>query len=449
SASVQAGPGANGILSIQSHTHHHTWLDEEITSIRLMAGILAGVVGRHQAGEAIRDRDAIFARVFAAHPEGLVIFRLEDGTIIECNKGFCLIADFDSRENAIGSSLQSLSWITQPRAGESLWSRIEPVGNLEETEIQVKQGEAGALQLIVSAIPIDMANVPCGLMLLRDITKQRELEIQLRQAQKMEAVGLLAGGIAHNFNNMLTVISGFSEVLLDSVEDELRNDVKSIWEAAQRSSALTRQLLAFSRRQVLQTEIIDLGELVAEQEQMLAPLIGEDIIIQLNLSDTVMHVEVDRGQIEQVMMNLATNARDAMPNGGDLTFSTREVMLKDDLANSLGLSPDHFACIRVEDSGVGMAEEVIARAFEPFYTTKEKGAGSGLGLSTAHGIIEQSGGAISIQSELGHGTSIDVYLPLTDRAARKSNRLTAREQTLDHTETILLVEDEAEVRRLA
>ncbi|MCH2187442.1 response regulator [Myxococcota bacterium] len=296
---------------------------------------------------------------------------------------------------------------------------------------------------------IEIGEEPCLLLSMRNITRQRELEIQLRQAQKMEAVGLLAGGIAHDFNNMLTIISGFSEILYEAVDDELQQDVQSIRDAARRSSALTRQLLAFSRRQVLKPEIINLNRLISEQENLLKPLIGEDVEIRLQLEEPIHSVKVDPGQIEQVIMNLATNGRDSMPMGGQIIISTQNTTIEEPLSKEIALPAGRYVCVAVQDTGTGMSNEVIARAFEPFYTTKERGSGSGLGLSTAHGIIEQSGGALLIESRVGRGTMMRFYLPITADEYVESHRDHEISTTPDRSETILLVEDESEVRRLA
>lgn len=449
SASVRAGDWANGILSIQCHGQKHQWLEEEISSIRLMAGILAGVVGRHQAGVAVRQQDIVFSRVFEAHPEGLAIVRIEDGRVLECNEGFLRVADLSSRKEAESLSIQQLDWMSESTENESLWKRVASTGRLSNAEIEIESESGETRHLIISSTSVDVENVSCVLLIFRDMTVQRELELQFRQSQKMEAVGLLAGGIAHDFNNMLTVIGGFSEVLRDAVDDELREDVESIRDAAKRSSSLTRQLLAFSRRQVLRPEMVDLGELVAAQKPLLVPLIGEDIEIQLDLDEGVSLVRADRGQVEQVIMNLVTNARDAMPDGGELIFSIREIAIDSETGLSLQLSPGKYARVSVADNGCGMPERVLARVFEPFFTTKEKESGSGLGLSTAHGIIEQSGGAISVNSEEGSGTIVDFYLPIATDSLQTASQTRIEEEALGRSETILLVEDEDEVRRLA
>ena len=451
SAVVRVGDWASGILSVQCHSHQHRWLADEISSIQLMSGILASVVARQEAGRTIQERDASFSRVFEAHPEGLAIITCEDGRIIEANRGFLKIVGLSEHSGFYEESFDELEWkISESAQEDTIWRKIEKAEEFTDCERRVKiSRDEDYRQISFSGKAIEISNELCILLSMRDITRQRELEVQLRQAQKMEAVGLLAGGIAHDFNNMLTIISGFSEILYDSVDKDLQEDVQSIRDAAKRSSKLTRQLLAFSRRQVLKPEIVDLNRLISEQATLLKPLIGEDVKINLDLEDSLCPVKADPVQIEQVIMNLATNGRDAMPDGGQITISTRNVEMNPKSANELDLETGEFASVCVKDTGMGMSNEVISRALEPFYTTKERGAGSGLGLSTAHGIIEQSGGALSIESQPDHGTQMRFYLPASTEAYRPREREHAKSSSPIRCETILLVEDESEVRRLA
>jgi two-component system cell cycle sensor histidine kinase/response regulator CckA len=284
----------------------------------------------------------------------------------------------------------------------------------------------------------------------RDVTERRLLEEQVQQSQKMEAVGRLAGGVAHDFNNILTAIGGYSDLLLADMapDDTRRQDVEEIHRAAQRAAALTHQLLAFSRRQVMQPKVVDLNALVADIEKMLRRLIGEDILFATVLHPRAGNVRADPGQLEQVIVNLAVNARDAMPHGGRLTIETRSVELDASYrAEHPTVAPGPYVMLAVSDSGVGMSEETRARIFEPFFTTKVRGRGTGLGLATVYGIIQQSGGHIWVYSEQGRGTTMRVYLPRVDAPADKLERSSeAPPQDLRGTETILLVEDEAAVR---
>ena len=289
---------------------------------------------------------------------------------------------------------------------------------------------------------------------LRAVSLRRErvrLEEQFRQAQKMEAVGRLAGGVAHDFNNLLTVITGYSDLLLakPELQETHRTALEEIRRSAERGGALTGQLLAFSRRQPLQARSIHLNELVLHIEKLLRRLIGEDIeLVTIPAAGQDM-VEADAGRLEQVIMNLVVNARDAMPDGGKLTIETGTVQLGANFsAKQLGVKPGAYVTISVVDTGTGMDEETKSHLFEPFFTTKSPGRGTGLGLATAYGIIRQSGGAIGIYSEPGLGTTARIYLPRAEDAAAADPDSRAADQHLDGAETILLVEDEARVRKL-
>ena len=286
-----------------------------------------------------------------------------------------------------------------------------------------------------------------------ETTERRQLEAQLLQSQKMEAVGLLAGGVAHDFNNLLTVILSYSTMAIELVgpAHALRGDLEEIQLAAQRAAALTRQLLAFSRKQDLQPRVLDVNVVVRSVERMLARLIGEDIELSLSLSKDIGPVYADPGQLEQVIMNLAVNARDAMRDGGRLLIETGEQELSDsDVLRHIGVPAGTYAMLAVSDTGTGMSPQTIAQIFEPFFTTKPLGAGTGLGLSSVYGIVKQSGGDIWVYSEPGIGTTFKVYLPLMqDSAALPTRRATpANGRPAIGVETVLLVEDDAALRTL-
>jgi PAS domain S-box-containing protein len=289
------------------------------------------------------------------------------------------------------------------------------------------------------------------LVLAIDVTEQRMLEEQLRQSQKIEAVGQLAGGIAHDFNNLLTIIKGNVELALHQLPGgvPVRNDLEQVAHAASRAALLTRQLLAFSRKQVLTPAVLDLNEVVSEAQRMLRRVIGEDITFVTHLAPMVSRVTADRGQIEQVLVNLVVNARDAMPNGGILTIATADVEISVAEANARGILPGSYVSIRVKDTGLGMDDATRSRIFEPFFTTKPVGRGTGLGLATVHGVVHQSGGFVAVESSPGAGSSFTVLLPRTTHIESTKGPTILGAQMERGSETILLVEDEDEVRAVA
>jgi two-component system cell cycle sensor histidine kinase/response regulator CckA len=285
----------------------------------------------------------------------------------------------------------------------------------------------------------------------RDITERLNLEAQLRQSQKMEAIGTLAGGVAHDFNNLLTTILGYSHLLLQELVpgSELAGEVEEIRKAGERAADLTRQLLAFSRKQILQPIVLEVNSVVRDTEKMLRRLIGEDIDFTLFLDSAAGCVKADPGQLEQIIMNLVVNARDSMPRGGRLTIKTRSCEVGPAQARALaGLTPGFYVRLSIRDTGEGMDRETLSRIFEPFFTTKEKGKGTGLGLSTVYGIVKQSGGYIAADSEPGRGTSFEIYLPRVSETGATAEA-PSESAFQPGSEAILLVEDEAPVRGLA
>ena len=285
----------------------------------------------------------------------------------------------------------------------------------------------------------------------RDVTERRRLEEQYRQAQKMEAVGRLAAGVAHDFNNLLMAITGYSELLLARLgeRDPLRRYVEEVKKAGDRAASLTRQLLTFSRQQVLELRVLDLNSVVANVDKMLRRVIGEDIELVAILGADLAPVKADPGQLEQVILNLAVNSRDAMPQGGKLTIETSSVELAEASSHRHGeLSPGKYVVLAVSDSGCGMDSETQAHIFEPFFTTKEQGKGTGLGLAMVYGIVKQSGGSVWVYSEVGQGTTFKVYLPQVNEKVTAQVPRPPQPVLTRGWETILLVEDEEPVRSL-
>jgi PAS domain S-box-containing protein len=315
------------------------------------------------------------------------------------------------------------------------------------TDQDVRVGEGIANQ-VAGAI----ANAQLFTERVRAEQDKAALQDQLRQSQKMEAIGSLAGGIAHDFNNLLTVIKGYSQLSLMELKegDPLKPNIEEVQKAAERAAGLTRQLLAFSRRQVMEMRVLDPNTLLRDLDKMLRRIIGEDIELVTLLADDLGTVKADAGQIEQVVMNLAVNARDAMQKGGKLTIETANVELDENYArNHIAVKPGPYVMLSVSDTGVGMTPEVRDRVFEPFFTTKEKGKGTGLGLSTVYGIVKQSGGNIWVYSEPGKGTAFKIYLPRVDEPLEEVGEKGVKEGLPRGSETVLVVEDEEEVRKLA
>ncbi len=323
-----------------------------------------------------------------------------------------------------------------------------------ELDMYVKNAAVPGTAVAVTATPLldSSGQIAGGISVLRDVTQQRMLEVQLMQSQKMEAIGQLAGGVAHDFNNLLAVIMGYGELLLSEFtpEDPKGNDVNEMLAAARRGVSLTRQLLAFSRQQMVQPAVLDLNEIVSGIEKMLRRLIGEHIRLSTRLAPTLAHFKADAGQVEQILLNLTVNARDAMPEGGRLRIETSNAILDEAAALSRpDAKPGEYVVLMVADTGTGMDAETKKRIFEPFFTTKEVGKGTGLGLSTVYGIVKQSGGHIVVESEIGEGSSFSVYFPRTQAGERASAQRSASPTEGKATETILLVEDDEGVRVIA
>ena len=321
------------------------------------------------------------------------------------------------------------------------------IGSPERQSWRHQRRDGSVIDVEISAGRIRFEGLDAALVVARDVTERRRMEERLAEAEKMEAVGRLAGGVAHDFNNLLTVISGYAALLRE--DPSAAEPLDEIVHAAEQATALTRQLLAFSRRQVLNPQAVDVNEIVAGMRSMLERIIGDDVQVAVRLADAVAPVEADRAQIERVVLNLAANARDAMPRGGRLTIETADVELEASYVATHGeVTPGRHAVLAISDTGIGMSQEVRKRLFEPFFTTKDGGGGgTGLGLATVFGVVKQSGGSIFVYSEECRGSAFKIYLPATSRPVEPSMD-GGKPASHRGTETLVVVEDDASLRTL-
>ncbi len=375
-----------------------------------------------------------------------------EGTIEWVNPAFTKLTGYTFAE-VYGEQWSALkAGSHEPAVYDELWRTILS-GNVWEGELvgHRKDETEYAARMTIAPVADDQGQVAHFIAIKEDITAQKTLQEEFLQAQKVEAVGRLAGGVAHDFNNILTAINGYTELLLRKLppEDARFRLAEQIRKAADRASGLTRQLLAFSRKQALQPRILNLSNVVTDVEKMLRRLIGEDIELHTIRGASVGNVRADPAQIEQVIMNLAVNARDAMPNGGKLIIEVARATLHEDYARQHGnVEPGEYVLLSVTDTGSGMTEHVKAHIFEPFFTTKPQGKGTGLGLATCYGIVKQSGGHIDVLTELGKGTTFKIYLPRVDAAPDSQPERPKVLEWATGKETILVAEDEADVRNL-
>jgi PAS domain S-box-containing protein len=468
-APLMVGQEVVGVLSVQSDD----LTPEDMPAITAFAHQMAAawhraqlleqaqheIADRTRAEEALRESEERYRHLFSRLPIGL--YRTTPaGKILDANPALVNMLGYPDRESLLAVNASEVFVSPSQRVHET--ALLEDEGVVLGYEIQIRRYDG---KDIWARDTVRTVYDDRGLALyyegsLEDVTERRRLEEQFRQAQKMEAVGRLAGGLAHDFNNLLTAIQGYTSLLLeefgpdgprDGISREATcSDLQEIERAADRAAELTSQLLAFSRRQVLQPKLIHLNELVRNVEKMLCRLIGEDIELRTALDPTVGQVKADPSQVEQVILNLAVNARDAMPHGGVLTLETANVRLDDDYVRErLEVRPGPYVMLAVTDTGVGMDERVRSHLFEPFFTTKEPGKGTGLGLATVYGIVKQTGGDVWVDSELGHGTVVRIYLPQVVEELASSEPEPETAALPGGQETVLLAEDEEVVRELA
>ena len=443
-------------------------LNREVIEAAIQAGVRrsAGTKRRH-----LETNDAIDARFDAhsarrQHQESeealrklwrsveqsadMLIIMDRSGVMEYVNPAFEALTGY-SRHEAVGQTLGLLKSEQQEHEYEAMWNTVLS-GDVFRGIVMhhKKNGETLILETALTPLRDSKAEITHFISTGRDITERRKLESELQQAQKMDAIGRLAGGVAHDFNNLLLVISAYAELMLDSLPDNapLRRNVGEIMAASRRAADLTRQLLAFGRKQMQMLQVLDLNTVIGEITTMLPRLIGEDIELVFSPGEDLGKVKADPVQIEQVVMNLAANARDAMPDGGTLTIETTTVRVDESYVQRHSIVAEgNYVLLTVTDTGQGIASEHLAHIFEPFYSTKEAGKGTGLGLATVYGIVKQNGGFVWVYSEPGLGTTFKIYLPLVQSLSSEERIPEVDESCPRGSETLLLVEDESSVRQ--
>jgi PAS domain S-box-containing protein len=440
-----------GVLSIQSYTLN-AYSQASLMTLQTLADHCGGALERIRAEQALHRSEMLFQSVWENSVDGL---RLTDefGTIVAVNAAYCRLVGL-SRGELEGKPFCAVYGAAE-KPEQLLLRYREDFRNgtpdrHRERQWTLHNGQTVTLEYAASLVS-PSGRSPLLFTLFRDVTNQRRLEEQFRQSQKMEAIGQLAGGVAHDFNNILTVIHGHASLLLagGSLGPLPTRSAQQIGQAAERAASLTRQLLAFGRRQVLQPRLVDLNEIVANISKMLGRLLGEDVALQLNYSASPAMLHADPGMVEQILLNLAVNSRDAMPRGGVLNLRISDVTIGEaGLARHPEGAPGRYVCLAAIDTGCGIPAENLPRIFEPFFTTKEVGRGTGLGLATVYGIVRQHHGWIEVESEINRGTTFRVYFPMCEQAIEVPAENVAPVSLRGGTETILVVEDEAPVREL-
>jgi two-component system cell cycle sensor histidine kinase/response regulator CckA len=459
-----AAPPPNYWLGVPLQANHHVFgaivlkSDSEGAALRerdkevltLISRQLAAVIDHKRNEQALRRSEVRYRSLVQTAVYGIYRSSL-DGEFLDVNPALIGMLGYNSALEVLALDPEKDVFL-DPSEHARLVDEFRRTGRMDGFEVRWKRKDGAAITVRISGRAVATEDEPADVLeaIAEDITERRVLEDQFRQSQKMEAVGRLAGGIAHDFNNLLMVVSGYSEVLLDqlSSDDPLHAKAEAIQQASDRATTLTRQLLAFSRKQHLELKVVDVNAIVQDMERLLRPLIGEDIELTTNLAPAIGCTRADAGQLEQVIMNLVVNAKDAMPNGGRICIRTASVTFDESYRpENTFIKHGPYVMISVSDNGQGMDRETQARIFEPFFTTKEKGKGTGLGLSTVYGIIKQSGGYVFVQSEMGRGTVFTIYFPSVEGPS-EAHASPFSLAAVGGSETILLVEDEDSVRQL-
>jgi len=428
-----------------------------LDGLRLVVLAVHDITERKRTEETLRESQEMFQKAFQASPDTMVLHSLSEGRHMDVNESFLRLIGY-RREELVGRTAMDLGLWWDLAQGNEYLRVLREQGRVRDLEICVRTKSGEARTLLLSAEVIEIAGQDCVVAIGKDISERKQaeqermrLEEQLRQAQKIEAVGRLAGGVAHDFNNILMVINGYVQLVLRKLSPRhpLRQNLNEIRKAGERAASLTGQLLAFSRRQILVPRILDLNKVVADTKEMLRRVIGEDVELVIRQGHKLAKVLADPGQIAQVLVNLAVNARDAMPGGGRLTVETGNVDLREAETGDLpGAAPGPYVMLAVSDTGVGISKEVMEHMFEPFFTTREQGKGTGLGLSMVYGVVKQSGGYVLVQSEPGQGSAFRIYLPCAQVGSGKPAARSAKARLAKGRETILVVEDELAVRQV-
>ena len=447
---LKGSNGCIGALVVQSYSENVRFGERDRDILQFVSQQIATAIEHKRYAEALRRSEARYRSLILSAAYG--IYRCTvGGTFLDVNPALIAMLGYGSVEEVLKLDARRDVFFNSQEL-DRLTEDYRRTGTVNGVEVQWKCKDGHVIVVRLSGRPVSGVEQPAEELeiIAEDITDRRQLEEQFRQAQKMEAVGRLAGGVAHDFNNLLMVINGYTEVLLEELKsgDVMHQKVQSIQQAADRAATLTRQLLAFSRKQLLELKVVDVNTVISDMERLLRPLIGENIGLITRLSPDAGRTRADAGQLEQVIMNLVVNAKDAMPEGGKITVQSSEVTVRQNFREHRFIQPGRYVVLSVSDTGHGMDKETQSRIFEPFFTTKEKGKGTGLGLSTVYGIVKQSGGYVFPQSEPGAGTTFYIYLPRVEESPEEMAPPKSQENEKGGCETVLLVEDEESVREL-